>query len=92
MNGNWGTWTNWGACTVSCGTGAQVRSRSCDDPAPANGGSDCAGDNSETQSCNTPACPGNVSLMFSDSDVSLILVTLQWMGAGDSGAFGILVM
>ena len=60
VNGEWGEWSEWADCSVSCGGGEQVRTRSCDNPAPQNGGDDCPSDeasDSETQSCNTEDCP-----------------------------------
>ena len=49
-----GGFTAWGICSVTCGDG--VQSRTCDKPAPANGGADCVGDT--TRACNLRACPG----------------------------------
>merc|ERR1719187_2250285 len=49
-----GGWSEWGDCTKSCGSGEQTRT--CTDPAPAQGGSECAGNPS--QLCNTCPCPG----------------------------------
>ncbi|KAL4221521.1 hypothetical protein ACF0H5_019778 [Mactra antiquata] len=50
-------WSAWGGCSVTCGTGNSQRTRSCDPPA-ANGGKECEGELSDTQSCyaSTP-CP-----------------------------------
>ena len=53
VNGQYGTW---GACSMSCGKG--IQNRSCDNPAPANGGADCAG--KSQQECQNDACPGKV--------------------------------
>ncbi|XP_048241497.1 SCO-spondin-like isoform X8 [Haliotis rufescens] len=62
-----GGWTHWadsyGACSVSCGGGSQVitRTRTCTNPAPANGGLYCVGDAVVTLAgaCNTHGCPVN---------------------------------
>lgn len=52
MDGNWSEWTAWTACTVTCGnTGNRDRTRTCDDPAPAGTGADCAGDSNEVEEC-----------------------------------------
>ncbi|KAJ8310623.1 hypothetical protein KUTeg_012488 [Tegillarca granosa] len=57
IDGAWGSWSSWGTCTVTCGTGRQSRSRVCDDPRPANGGLNCTGDSGEYQDCNNQTCP-----------------------------------
>ena len=54
---NWGPW---GGCSVTCGGGSQTRMRSCTNPPPAGGGADCQGSSSQSQSCNTSACPGEL--------------------------------
>ena len=56
----YGTWSLWSDCDRSCGGGARVRSRSCTNPPPQFGGSDCSllGLVQETQICNMMACPG----------------------------------
>ena len=56
--GNWGQWSYWGLCSVSCGGGRQYRNRNCDDPPPKNGGEGCEGDDEEEKACNTKACGG----------------------------------
>ncbi len=57
MNGGWTEWTEWDACSLTCGTGTQSRTRACTNPAPQNGGDNCVGDASESQDCNTDTCP-----------------------------------
>ncbi|XP_067654977.1 uncharacterized protein [Haliotis asinina] len=60
-----GAWTEWeeaaGTCSLTCGGGSQtvVRMRSCTNPAPSSGGSDCVGEPREviTRACNTQLCP-----------------------------------
>ena len=54
-----------GTCSAECGGGEFSRTKTCDNPAPANGGADCEGDvgsdNVETVtgfSCNNDPCPG----------------------------------
>ncbi|TPP66839.1 Hemicentin-1, partial [Fasciola gigantica] len=38
VNGAWGAWTPWSACTATCGAGLSQRQRRCDNPPPSNGG------------------------------------------------------
>lgn len=59
-DGVWSDWEEWGTCSLTCGDGTKMRSRTCDNPAPSNGGADCAGDADDTQACNDGACPGNL--------------------------------
>ena len=47
-----GGWSAWGSCSVSCGGG--TKTRTCTNPAPANGGTVCSG--ASSQACNTQAC------------------------------------
>jgi uncharacterized protein (TIGR02145 family) len=47
-----GAYSIWSNCSVSCGGGTQTRT--CTNPAPANGGAACVGSN--TQVCNTQSC------------------------------------
>ena len=49
--GGWGHWSAWGECSRTCGTGAQFRSRQCDNPRPAYGGQPCVGDREEYRLC-----------------------------------------
>ena len=67
MNGNWGAWSDFTECDVTCGGGSQHRTRSCNNPSSAHGGLDCllsdgsgvrGKDESESQACNTHECPG----------------------------------
>jgi len=63
IDGQWGGWSNWGACSKSCGpNGVQSRERRCDNPEPQYAGcKQCAGGDAagkQTQPCNTGVhCP-----------------------------------
>ncbi|XP_068167251.1 A disintegrin and metalloproteinase with thrombospondin motifs 3 isoform X2 [Antennarius striatus] len=57
QDGAWGSWSKYGSCSRSCGTGVRFRTRQCNSPAPINGGQDCPGVNYEYQLCNTDDCP-----------------------------------
>ncbi|KAK2115830.1 A disintegrin and metalloproteinase with thrombospondin motifs 3 [Saguinus oedipus] len=56
QDGNWGSWTKFGSCSRTCGTGVRFRTRQCNNPMPINGGQDCPGVNFEYQLCNTEEC------------------------------------
>ena len=57
VDGNWGAWGNWSTCSATCGHGTVHRKRTCDGPAPANGGKPCAGEGHETTVCSMTPCP-----------------------------------
>ena len=56
IGGEWATWTAYGTCSVTCGGGVQTRTRTCTDPAPTTGGTDCVGNLSENRDCNGQQC------------------------------------
>ena len=56
VDGSWGAWRPWTECSTKCGGGRKRRSRKCDSPAPANGGTSCSGDGTKTMTCNTQPC------------------------------------
>ncbi|CAL8292204.1 unnamed protein product [Lota lota] len=56
VDGGWTPWSVWSDCPVTCGRGAQVRSRACVNPPPRNNGSHCGGPDRESRDCRGPAC------------------------------------
>jgi len=60
IDGNWGDWSSWTACSKSCGVGGmRVRERGCNNPAPENGGKYCEGEGEAVEACNEEPCqPG----------------------------------
>ncbi|XP_065051141.1 uncharacterized protein LOC135680862 isoform X2 [Rhopilema esculentum] len=56
IDGKYGAWSEWLPCDVSCGGGIQIRSRSCNNPAPKSGGKYCEGVAVESRECNKFAC------------------------------------
>ena len=96
VNGGWGSWSSWSSCSVTCGGGQRTRQRSCNNPAPSGGGSECSGRNSRQQTCNTADCPGEISQGFDKACVLIFLqalhplntVLLQWMVGGAHGQVG----
>ena len=64
MDGGWTSWDVAGACSVTCGSGVQQRSRVCNNPVPSNGGMNCTGDSDDVVPCDTNAdCVNGKPLM-----------------------------
>ena len=85
INGGWSSWSEWSACSVTaCGSsGTKTRTRTCTNPAPANGGANCSGPSSETQACSTAAC--NVSAVTSNTTDSGASANNTIVTSGNSG-------
>ena len=55
VNGGWSVWSDFGQCSVTCGIGLKTQHRTCTNPAPAFGGTQCDGDQHQDSICiNTP--------------------------------------
>ncbi|XP_057307714.1 SCO-spondin-like [Hydractinia symbiolongicarpus] len=90
VNGDWSSWSGWTSCSQTCGTGNMVRTRTCTNPTPANGGDDCAvtgGTNtieSENQNCNQFLCPDykctfeTADLAPTDCGITFDIVDTRW--------------
>ena len=63
VDGGLGLWSSWTACSKTCGTGTQSRSRPCNNPTPTGGGQNCTGDSSQVKSCKIKSCPGEEFLL-----------------------------
>ena len=74
VNGQWSAWLSWGACSRTCGGGAQRRSRTCTNPPPRNGGAACSGGRFQTRQCNSIGCPGTF-LIVNTVQESIMLYT-----------------
>jgi len=48
VNGKYSAWSDYGACNADC---EKERTRTCDNPAPSNGGAACVGPSSEVATC-----------------------------------------
>jgi hypothetical protein len=69
-----GGWSDWAVCTLSCGGGIQTRT--CNSPAPSNGGAMCGGDSS--QPCNTQACaPDTTTCLSTDVTCGAVLTIVS---------------
>ena len=58
VNGGWGHWLQFSACSHTCGSGTKVRWRYCNSPRPSHGGQPCQGPEKDTQSCHVTNCVG----------------------------------
>ena len=52
IDGDWGPWTSWSSCSISCGKGGvRKRTRKCDNPVPKGTGENCVGEHEQLKSC-----------------------------------------
>ncbi|XP_061187118.1 coadhesin-like [Saccostrea echinata] len=51
IDGGWSNWEAWTTCSVTCGTGIEIRRRHCSNPVPKYGGSQCPGNETESSTC-----------------------------------------
>uniref|UniRef100_W5N7X9 Sema domain-containing protein n=1 Tax=Lepisosteus oculatus TaxID=7918 RepID=W5N7X9_LEPOC len=72
VDGSWSCWSPWSKCSVTCGGGHYMRTRTCTSPPPAFGGDICLGLHTEEALCNTQPCPESWSewSRWSDCDSS----------------------
>lgn len=63
LDGGWSSWTDWGDCSASCGTGIRRRHRGCNNPTPSLLGHDCEGETESFELCETYSCSGNFHLL-----------------------------
>jgi hypothetical protein len=52
-NGGWSNWTMNSTCSVTCGGGIQLYTRSCTNPSPNEIGTSCVGESYYEEVCNT---------------------------------------
>ena len=52
IDGDWGPWTSWISCSISCGKGGfRKRTRKCDNPVPKGTGENCVGEHEQLKIC-----------------------------------------
>ncbi|XP_068427310.1 A disintegrin and metalloproteinase with thrombospondin motifs 7 [Clinocottus analis] len=56
VNGGWASWSEWSACSRTCGVGVRSAQRDCDDPVPKHRGKYCLGARRRYRICNTTPC------------------------------------
>ncbi|KAL8604253.1 hypothetical protein ACOMHN_023623 [Nucella lapillus] len=58
IHGQWTDWSEWSACSQTCGYALRERKRQCGNPPPKYGGRGCEGEDSQKQYCQDQAyCP-----------------------------------
>uniref|UniRef100_A0A6Q2XWC8 ADAM metallopeptidase with thrombospondin type 1 motif 7 n=1 Tax=Esox lucius TaxID=8010 RepID=A0A6Q2XWC8_ESOLU len=57
VNGGWAAWSEWSACSRTCGGGVQNAHRDCVNPVPKYGGKYCTGERRRYKICNSSPCP-----------------------------------
>lgn len=65
-DGGWSDYGDWSECSAGCGDGTQKRTRSCNNPKPANGGENCVGEAEETRECNVKSCDNTLKAACDD--------------------------
>lgn len=59
VQGGWSSWSVLTPCSVTCGNGTEILSRTCTNPEPRHGGEFCQGDTQKRQVCTQKPCPVN---------------------------------
>lgn len=79
---SWGCWTDYSACSVTCGIGRRVRYRKC---MSTNGDltneKDCEGSSSQDEICEMPSCDCKFIDSFVDvfSNICLTHFSIAWL-------------
>uniref|UniRef100_A0A3B3XL78 Adhesion G protein-coupled receptor B N-terminal domain-containing protein n=1 Tax=Poecilia mexicana TaxID=48701 RepID=A0A3B3XL78_9TELE len=92
-------WSQWSSCSVTCGQGSHVRTRTCVSPygthcsgplrESRHGGRACDGPETQTKLCNIALCPGITCLLSKYITIlQLQQYSQKWTDSGRSGALG----
>ncbi|KAM8894980.1 A disintegrin and metalloproteinase with thrombospondin motifs 7 isoform 2-T2 [Spinachia spinachia] len=57
VDGGWAAWSEWLACSRTCGAGVRSAQRDCENPVPKHGGKYCLGERRRYKICNNTPCP-----------------------------------
>lgn len=83
VDGGYTEWSDWGACSASCGGGTQSHTRQCTQPSPDQGGQNCTeqglGSASGTQACNDHSCipPNGISMTCNDDNTITVKINYE---------------
>ncbi|XP_055489392.1 LOW QUALITY PROTEIN: SCO-spondin [Leucoraja erinacea] len=70
LDGEFSDWSPWTSCSRTCGAIGQItRTRNCSNPAPTNGGRDCAGPRADVRFCQPAECEVPVPTMEASDGV-----------------------
>jgi hemicentin len=58
VDGGWSAWSDFSACSVTCGVGMKYSTRICNNPRARNGGKECEGNSRYRTQCDTSPCKG----------------------------------
>lgn len=75
VDGVYDTWSQWSACSVTCGGGSQWRARVC--IGPFHGGAACTGPANETRECSLLACPSRYQRFVETHFVVAMVVVVE---------------
>ena len=64
VDGRYSQWSAWSQCSVTCGNGTQLRSRSCTNPPPADNGAPCKEHSEESRICTSENCTRLTGTIF----------------------------
>ena len=64
VHGGWSSWSLSTPCSVTCGRGIEVFTRTCTNPKPQHGGKFCQGSPQKKESCKKKPCPSKLNFVF----------------------------
>lgn len=66
VDGKWGSWSQYGTCSRTCGGGIQKATRQCNNPVPQHGGKYCIGSRFQFRSCSIQKCLNSSGGVYAD--------------------------
>ena len=74
----WGSWGFWSSCSVTCGGGFRIRTRSCNNGTPGFGECQPASGTTEQMQCNTQTCGGSKCQTMKTPVISMPVLLFIW--------------
>ncbi|XP_020628230.1 ectin-like [Orbicella faveolata] len=69
VNGGFTQWSEYSACSTTCGRGVQTRTRTCTNPPPSGGGKGCGRVTQQNKKCNLKPCKGTEIINFNSVQI-----------------------